>query len=111
MIWITATGDAIAAGYGLMSLPGTHRLRLVIQRVEVGYPPRSTYRLVAYPPPPGVSLRPAIFHSREEVITCLEATLPGFDPARLGTGLQTSIVFAEDIELNEAQLVTLGVTG
>jgi hypothetical protein len=49
--WITAKRDSIAAGYGLMSWPGTHRLRLVIQRVEEGYPPRSTYRLLAYPAP------------------------------------------------------------
>jgi len=94
-----------------MASPATHRIRLVSQRVEVGYPPRSTYRLVAYPAPPGVSLRPAIFHSREEVITRLQAALPGFDPARLGTGLQTTVVFAKDIELIEAQLVILGVTG
>jgi len=94
-----------------MSLPDTHRLRLVIQRVEEGFPPRSTYRLLAYPAPSGVSLRPAKFQWREEVVNCLQAALPDFDPSRLGTGLQTQIVFAEDIELNEAQLLALGVTG
>src|SRR5262245_21105134 len=78
VIGITATGDDSAAPYGLMASPPTHRLRLVIQRVEIAYPPRSTYRLVAYPAPPGLSLRPATFHSREEVITCLQAALPGF---------------------------------
>jgi len=93
-----------------MSSPGTHRLRLVIQRVEEGYPPRSTYRLLAYPAPSGLTLRPAKFQSREEVVTRLQEAVPGFDPARLGTGLQTQIIFAEDVELNEAQLVALGVT-
>jgi len=111
VIWITARREYITAGYGLMSSPGAHRLRLVIQRVEEGYPPRSTYRLLAHPAPSGVSLRLAKFHSREEVINCLQAALPEFDPSRLGTGLQTQIVFAEDIELNEAQLLALGVTG
>lgn len=62
------------------------------------------------PPPSGLSFRPAKFQSREEVVTRLQEAVPGFDLARLETGLQTQIIFAEDMELNEAQLVALGVT-
>lgn len=92
-----------------MFSPHTYILRLVIQRVEEGSPPRSIYRLVAYPAPPGVSLKPAKFSSREKLVEQLRAALPGFDHTRLGTGLNTQIVFAEDVELNSAQLLALGL--
>ncbi len=92
-----------------MSSPRTYIVRLVIQRVEEGSPPRPIYRLVAYPAPPGMSLKPVKFSSREKLVEHLRAALPGFDHTRLGTALNTQIVFAEDVELNNAQLVGLGL--
>lgn len=86
-------------------------LRLVIQRVLEGEPPRPVYRLVAYPAPKGLSLRPARFGSRERLLERLRAAIPGFDENLLGSGLQTQVVFAGDCALSEEQLVVLGLTG
>ena len=92
-----------------MSSPRTNIVRLVIQLVEEGSPPRSIYRLVAYPPLEGMSLRPVKFSSREKLVEQLSAVLPGFDHTRLGTGLTTQIIFAEDVELSSSQLLALGL--
>jgi hypothetical protein len=92
-----------------MSLPAIHRLRLVIQLVQVGEPRRSIYRLMAYPAPTGMSLRPATFSSREALGERLRTAIPGFEETRLGTGLNTQIIFAEDIDLTNAQIGALGL--
>ena len=93
-----------------MSLPATYMLRLVIQRVqEDGSRSAASFRVVAYPPPKGLQLRPAKFFSREQLVERLRAALPGFDENLLGTALDTQIVFAGDLQLNKAQLAALGV--
>jgi hypothetical protein len=82
---------------------------LVIQRVLEGDRPRSVYRLVVYPAPRGLALKPANFLSREDVIECLQAAIPAFDEIWLGTGLNTQVVFAEVLEFTTEQLIALGV--
>jgi hypothetical protein len=89
----------------------TYMLRLVIQRVQEGEgQSAASYRVVAYPPPKGVALRPAKFSSRQLLVERLQAVLPGFDENLLGAAADTQIVFARDVQLNKAQLVALGVT-
>lgn len=93
-----------------MTSPATFMLRLVIQRVqEDGSLKEASYRVVAYPPPKGLSLRLAKFSSREQLVERLLAAIPGFDEKRLGTAADTQVVFAGDVQLNRAQLVALGV--
>jgi len=78
-----------------MSSPATYMLRSVIQRAQEG-PKGPCYRVVAYPPPKGLSLRPAKFSSREQLVERLQTALPGFDTNLLKTTADTQIVFAQD---------------
>ena len=93
-----------------MSSPATYMLRLVIQRVQDGRNhQQASYRVVAYPPPKGLSLEFAKFSSREQLVERLQAALPGFDENLLTTAGDTQIVFARDVQLNKEQLVSLGI--
>jgi hypothetical protein len=93
-----------------MTSPATFMLRLVIQRVqEDGGLKEASYRVVAYPPPKGLSLRLAKFSSREQLVERLQAAIPGFDEKLLTTVGDTQIVFARDVQLNKQQLVALGI--
>jgi hypothetical protein len=83
-------------------------LRLVIQRVQEG-PKGPCYRIVAYPLPEGLSLRSAKFSSREQLVERLQAELVDIDVNLLKTTADTQIVFAQDVQLNKAQLVALGI--
>jgi hypothetical protein len=92
-----------------MSSPDRHPIRLVVQLVLEGSPPQSRYRVVAYPAPKGVKLRPAIFSSRERLLQELKTVLPDFDPKLLASGDKPQVLFAADMELTIAQLSLLGL--
>jgi hypothetical protein len=92
-----------------MSSPDRHPIRLVVQLVLEGSPPQSQYRVVAYPAPRGVKLRPAAFSSRELLLQQLRTALPDFDLKLLATGAQPQVLFAGDMQLTIAQLSLLGL--
>jgi len=92
-----------------MSPPATYVLRLVIQRVRDGGNPPVSYRVVAYPPPKGLTLRPAKFFSREQLLERLQSVLPDLDQNLQETVASTQIAFAGDVQLSKAQLVALGI--
>jgi len=92
-----------------MSSPDRHPIRVVVQLVLEGSPPQSQYRVVAYPAPGGVKLRPATFSSREQLLQQVGAALPDFDPKLLAAGDEPQVLFAGDMQLTIAQLSVLGL--
>jgi len=92
-----------------MSSPDRHPIRLVVQLVQEGSSPQLGYRVVAYPAPKGVKLRPATFSSREQLLQQLRTALPDFDPKLLASGDQPQVLFAGDMQLTTAQLSLLGL--
>jgi hypothetical protein len=90
-----------------MSSPHTNSVRLVIQLVQGGTKPH--YRVAVYPGPSGAPLH-VKFSSRDELLGRLRATIPGFDEICLvGTSEATEILFADSMELSDAQLSSLGL--
>jgi hypothetical protein len=90
-----------------MSSPHTNSVRLVIQLVQGGTKPH--YRVAVYPGPSGAPLH-VRFSSRDELLERLRAAISGFDEAYLlGTGDASAILFAESMELTDAQLSSLGL--
>ena len=90
-----------------MSSPQTNSVRLVIQRVQGDTTPH--YRVAVYPGPRGTPLH-ARFSSRHELLERLCAAIPGFDEIYLlETSEATGILFAEAMELSDAQLSSLGL--
>lgn len=92
-----------------MATPDRYPIRLVVQLVQEGNPPHSGYRVVAYPAPSGVTLRPATFSSREQLLQRLQSALPDFDPELLAGSHEARVLFARDMELTNAQLSLLGL--
>jgi hypothetical protein len=92
-----------------MSSPDRHPIRLVVQLVLEGSPPQHQYRVVAYPAPQGVKLRPSTFSSRELLLQQIRTALPDFDPKLLASGDQPQVLFAGDMQLTIAQLSLLGL--
>ena len=90
-----------------MSSPHTNSVRLVIQLVRDGTKPH--YRVAVYPGPSGAPLH-VKFSSRDELLERLRAAIPGFDEIHLlETGDATEILFADSMELSDAQLSSLGL--
>ena len=90
-----------------VSSPHTNSVRLVIQLVRDGTTPH--YRVAVYPGPSGALLHMK-FSSRDELLERLRAAMPGFDEIYLlGTSEATEILFAESMELSDAQLTSLGL--
>jgi hypothetical protein len=90
-----------------MSSPITNSVRLVIQRVQDGTKPH--YCVAAYPGPRGGPLH-ARFSSHHELLERLRAAIPGFDEKPLlETSEASEILFAELMELSDAQLTSLGL--
>ncbi|HEX4066310.1 MAG TPA: hypothetical protein VHZ09_09825 [Acidobacteriaceae bacterium] len=83
-----------------------HRLRVVIQRIEAEA--GTIWRIVAYGD--GRAVGHEDFPSSERVLNALRMAVPDFDEARLLPAESgSSILFAEEMELDEAQLAVLGV--
>jgi hypothetical protein len=90
-----------------MPSPITNSVRLVIQRVRGGTKPH--YRLAVYPGPKGAPLH-VRFSSRDELLERLRVAMPGFNEiCLLETSEATGILFAELVELSDAQLSSLGL--
>ena len=82
-------------------------VRLVIQLVRDDTEPH--YRVAVYPGPRGVPLHRK-FSSRDELLKRLRAAIPDFDEKNLvGASEATQILFAQSMELSDAQLSSLGL--
>jgi hypothetical protein len=92
-----------------MSSPDRNAIRLVVQLVQDSSSPHPGYRVVAYPAPKGMKLRPATFSSRDQLLQSLRTALPDFDPQILTPGNETQVLFAQELELTSAQLSILGL--
>ena len=78
-------------------------VRLVVQWVSG----KGCYRVIVYPEPPGLRT-PLTLSSRAELLQRLSAALPDFDESQLRAGNSaTQIVFAETLQLSDAQLEKL----
>lgn len=60
-----------------------HRIRLVIQEIPDAGAGAATFRVLAYPRRPGMREEPAVFSSREELLTRLRKAIPGTDAQAL----------------------------
>ena len=90
-----------------MSSPHTNSVGLVIQLVQGST--KLHYRVAVYPGLSGAPLHVKI-SSRDELLERLRAAIPGFDEINLlGTSEATEILFAESMELSDAQLSSLGL--
>ena len=83
-------------------------LRVVVQHIGESSCGRSSYRLIGYSD--AKTFEPVEFESPDDLLKILKAALPDFDAASFPKGGQpvTSILFADDVELSEAQLAVLG---
>ena len=97
------------------SPPSEHRaarysIRIVIQRVVE--PGKKTYRVVAYGG--RQALGHSDFHSLEHLLDVLHSAVPGFDATQFAAANSpdeiSSIIFADEVELDDSQLATLGVS-
>jgi hypothetical protein len=68
-----------------------------------------SYRLLAYPPPPGTHLQPNNVASREELIRRVQSAIPNFDNGLLAEGKDAQVLFAREISLTMEQLSQLGL--
>ena len=88
--------------------PNTHSLRVVVQHVRAYH--RSLYRLVAYS---GNLTCSAEFESLERLLKALHSAVPGFDESTLSIRKddtpETYIAFAGEMELDDSQLLLLGL--
>ena len=84
-------------------------IRLVIQRMSGGNPPQISYRILAYPLPPGTRLQPNNVASREDLIRQVRAAIPNFDNALLAEGNDAQVLFAREMSLTMEQLSQLGL--
>jgi hypothetical protein len=95
--------------YVNMSPTDRHALRLVVQHVWESSSARSSYRIIAYSN--DRTYRPVEFESLDDLLRLLGKALPEFDvngfPKRQTSA--TSILFADEMELTEAQLSILGL--
>lgn len=90
-----------------MSSSITNSVRLVIQLVRDGT--KQHYRMAVYPGPSGAPLHVRV-SSRDELLERLRVAMPGFDEIYLlETSEATGILFAELVELSDAQLSSLGL--
>ncbi len=90
--------------------PDCHSVRLVIQHVCEHMGQGSFYRLVAYSD--HQNYQPSQFDSLDHLLKMLDAALPEFDASTFSQKretLETSIVFAGEMELSDKQLSLLGL--
>jgi hypothetical protein len=85
---------------------GETPVRLVVQYLGKGQP--EPYRVIVYPDRAAFRT-PRCFTTRDELIRRLRAILPRLDGAVLepNSGISPQIVFAESVELSDAQLAEL----
>lgn len=84
-------------------------LRLVVQRIYENSSRQSSYRLVSYSN--DRTYQPQRFETVDDVLKALKAVLPEVDTNLFYRGSReaTSIVFANEVELNKEQLSVLGL--
>jgi hypothetical protein len=88
-----------------------HKIRLVIQEIHDADARGAAFRLLAYPRRPCMRGEPAVFSSREELLTRLRKAIPDVDDRCLAPAdSSTQIVFARELELTDEQLAMLGLT-
>ncbi len=87
----------------------TNSVRLVIQYVPDHGSSQANYVVTVYPGPRNSPFQSMKFPSREELAQRLRAAIPGFDEGQLlGTRDTPQIVFAETMQLSDAQILALG---
>ena len=91
-----------------MSSQNTYSLRIVVQHVSTNR--QSSYRLVAYGG--DYTCRPANFESLDHLVKALRLAVPDFDESALflrKDAPDTYIAFSGEMELDETQLLLLGL--
>jgi hypothetical protein len=92
-----------------MTLSDRQSLRLVIQRVRDDVARGPSYRIIAYSDQR--AYRPAQFDSLHLMLESIKAALPDFDASVISSenvSQDRSILFADVLELSDAQLALLG---
>jgi hypothetical protein len=85
---------------------GDRQFRLVVQSVSANTT-APVYRVILYPERERLRT-PLTFSSRGELLQRLTSAIPDFDPEKLREpGGSTRILFAETLELTDAQLAKL----
>jgi hypothetical protein len=93
-----------------MAQSDPHSLRLVIQRVGDDFAGGSSYRIIAYSDER--KYRPSQFGSLHLLLKSVKAALPDFDASVISSESPvpgSSILFADAVELNDAQLALIGL--
>jgi hypothetical protein len=94
-----------------MPLSDRHSLRLVIQRVRDDVARGSSYRIIAYSDER--TYRASQFDSLHLLLKSLKVALPDFDASVISsesaTPPESSILFADVVELTDAQLALIGL--
>ena len=86
------------------------RFRLVIQYVCDQGSPQGHYVVLVYPGPKNSPFQSVRIPKREELLRRLRVAIPGFNEELLPKKEDgTQIVFADSIELSDAQLLGLGL--
>lgn len=91
-----------------MEDPKRQGLRLVIQYIRESSSARSSYRLIGYSD--RHTYRAVNLDSLDELLSLLRTALPELDTGRIAKGKpsETSILFADVMELSDVQLLALG---
>jgi hypothetical protein len=85
-------------------------VRLVVQQVDHGGTTTASYRILVYPGRPGMRDAPSVVASRKELVDRLRAAIPDFCEGDVGVANgSTSILFARELDLTDAQLDALGL--
>lgn len=90
-----------------MTAEGLHSIRLVVQRVR-GVSSQG-YRLLAYPPPEGMTFRPVDFPFKDQLLERFRAAFRDFHAELLREDREGDVIFAAEMELTSAQLSILGL--
>jgi len=93
--------------FGAMTAEGIHSIRIVVQRVR-GVPIQG-YRLLAYPSPEGMTLRPVDFPFKDQLLERFRAAISDFHPELLREDREGDVIFAAEMQLSSAQLSILGL--
>jgi hypothetical protein len=109
---VFAAVGATSKGQRFMDMPlsDRHSLRLVIQRVRNDFARASSYRIIAYSDER--TYRASQFDSLHVLMKALKAALPDFDASVISsesTSKDSSILFADAVELSDAQLALIGL--
>jgi hypothetical protein len=90
--------------------PPSNTVRLVIQEVFDGGSGIASYRVIVYPRRPSMRDEPAIYSSRNRLITRLQQALPNVDDQALApSDGTTQVLFSRELELSDEQLSILGL--